>query len=412
MITDGIDSHDPGLARGSASIVRDVAWGGASARPRVSVVICTLDEHEAIGGVLDDVGANLAGVAHEIIVVDDSADDRTADVVAGRARRNRAIRLIRRQGAGGLASAAIAGWDAARGQTLAIMDGDGQHDPRLIGQMLRRMENSDLELVVASRYLASAESGLRGYRHLLSRAGVGLTGRLLGLRLADPMSGCFLMRRDWYEDVRPRLSGVGFKILVDVAASHHRRPRTAQTPTVLLARAGGESKLDLRVMLDLAALLVEKRTGGAVPARMSLFMLVGTTGLATHLTTLALSRLIDAPFWLGQGAAILAAMTTNFALNNSLTFRDHRLRGRAVLPGLLKFYVGCLAGALVSEAAGAGLNAVGAPWALAGAVGAVLGAAWNYHAARRLTWRAAHGPAPDAVATPPQAAPIAEGARP
>ena len=408
MIADDIDGHGPGAAQG-ARIVRDIAWGGGqSARPKVSVVICTLDEHEAIGGVLDDVSADLSGIPHEIIVVDDSADDRTADVVTERARRNRAIRLIHRQGAGGLASAAIAGWDAARGQTLAIMDGDGQHDPRLIGAMLRRMDDTDVELVVASRYLASAESGLKGYRHVLSRLGVGLTGRLLGLRLVDPMSGCFLMRRDWYEDVRPRLSGVGFKILVDVAASHHRQPRTSQIPTVLLTRTGGESKLDLRVMLDLAALLVEKRTGGAVPARMSLFMLVGATGLVAHLTTLGVSRLLNAPFWMGQGAAIMTAMTWNFALNNSLTFRDQRLRGAAIWPGLLKFYVGCLAGALISEAAGAALNAISAPWALAGAVGAVLGAAWNYHAARRLTWRSGQ----QAADAAPTATPVAEGARP
>jgi dolichol-phosphate mannosyltransferase len=356
------------------------------------LIICTLDEHEAIGGVLDAVCADLADISHEIIVVDDSADDRTAQVVEERARRYRAVRLIRRTGTGGLASAAIAGWDAARGQTLAIMDGDGQHDPRLIGRMLRRLDETGVELVVASRYLDSAESGLRGYRHLLSRAGVGLSGGLLGLRLADPLSGCFLMRRDWYEAVRPRLSGVGFKILVDVAASHHRRPTTAQIPTALLARAGGESKLDLRVIVDLAALLVEKRTSGAIPARMSLFLLVGATGLAAHLTVLALSRLADLPFWLGQTCAILAAMTWNFGLNNSLTFRERRLRGPALARGLLSFYAGCLLGALVSEVAGAGLNAAGAPWALAGLAGAVLGAAWNYQAAKRFTWRAATSP--------------------
>ena len=371
------------------------------------MVICTLNEHEAIGGVLDEVGADLAHLAHEILVVDDSVDDRTAQVVAERARRQPAIRLIRRTGTGGLASAAIAGWDAARGQTLAIMDGDGQHDPRLIGRMLRRLDETDAELVVASRYLDSADGGLTGVRHLISRAGVNLTGWLLGLRLADPMSGCFLMRRDWYEAVRPSLSGVGFKILVDIAVSHHRHPKTVQIPTALLERTGGESKLDLRVMVDLAALLVEKRTGGAIPARMSLFLLVGVTGLAVHLAVLSASQGLDLPFWLGQTGAILAAMTWNFGLNNRLTFRDQRLRGPALWRGLLSFYVACLAGALVSEAAGAGLDAVGAPWALAGVVGAVLGAAWNYHAAKRLTWRVA-GPVEAAQAPQAAAAPEVE----
>jgi dolichol-phosphate mannosyltransferase len=93
-------------------------------------------------------------------------------------------------------------------------------------------------------------------------------------------------------------------------------------------------------------------------------------------------------------------MTWNFGLNNVLTFRERRLRGAALLPGLFSFYAACLAGALVSEAAGAGLNAVGAPWAIAGVAGAVLGAAWNYHASKRLTWKT---PAPQAAPEIPEA---------
>jgi dolichol-phosphate mannosyltransferase len=368
--------------------------------PRVSLIICTLDEHEAIGGVLDEVRSVLAGVAHEIIVVDDSANDLTAMVVKAHMRAAPSVRLIRREGRGGLASAAIAGWDAARGRSLAIMDGDGQHDPKLIARLLRRMDDSDADVVVASRYLDSAESGLCGPRHLISRGGVVLSGLLLGLRLADPMSGCFLMRRDWYETVRPSLSGLGFKILVDVVASGRRRPVVEQIPTVLRARAAGESKLDLRVAVDLITLLVDKRTGGAIPARMSQFLLVGATGLAAHMAVLSLAALTDLPFWAAQTLAILAAMSWNFVLNNSLTFRDRRLSGRALWRGLLSFYAACLGGALVSEAAGAGLASTGAPWLLAGAAGAVLGAFWNYQAARRLTWRTS----PDAEPAEPLAA--------
>lgn len=357
--------------------------------PRVSVVICTLDEQEAIGGVLDEVTADLAGVPHEIVVVDDSIDDATAQVVLGRARLNPAIRLIRRNGAGGLASAAIAGWDAARGETLAVMDGDGQHDPRLIRRMLERMGQTPTDVVVASRYLDDNRSGLTGFRHWGSRAGVEVSSLLLGLRLADPLSGCFLMTRAWYEIVRPRLSGLGFKILIDVVASDRRRPRLAQIPTALRERVGGVSKLDLRVVFDLAALLVEKRTGGALSARMTQFLFVGLTGLLVHLLVLSTGQALGAPFWLGQSGAIFLAMSWNFMLNNGLTFRDRRLHGPALWRGLASFYVACLGGAVVSEAVGAGLHAVGAPWVAAGVAGAMLGAFWNYRAVQRLTWRPA-----------------------
>ncbi len=372
--------------------------------PTVSVVICTLDEHEAIGGVLDELRTELADVSHEIIVVDDSANDLTAMVVEAHGRAHPNVRLIRREGCGGLASAAIAGWDAARGETLAIMDGDGQHDPKLVGKMLRRRVETKADVVVASRYLESAQSGLCGARHLISRGGVMLSGLLLGLRLADPMSGCFLMRREWYESVRPQLSGLGFKILVDIVASGRRRPRVQQIPTLLRPRAGGESKLDLRVAVDLVALLIEKRTGGAVSARMTQFLLVGATGLIAHLSVLSLMGLTNLPFWMAQTGAIMAAMSWNFVLNNSLTFRDRRLSGSALWRGLLSFYAACLGGALISEAAGTALAALDAPWLVAGVAGALLGAVWNYQAARRLTWRAArNGDAPpNTFATQPQ----------
>ena len=368
---------------------RDVPVTTSHAPPRVSVVICTLDEHEAIGGVLDEVSADLASVPHEIIVVDDSLDDATARVVLERARLYPAVRLIRRNGAGGLASAAIAGWDAARGETLAVMDGDGQHDPRLIRRMLERLSQAPVDVVVASRYLDGAGPGLTGFRYWGSRAGIGVSSLLLGLRLADPLSGCFVMTRAWYETVRPRLSGLGFKILIDVVASARRRPRLAQVPTALRSRVGGVSKLDLRVVFDLLALLVEKRTGGALPARMTQFLFVGLTGLLVHMTVLSTGRALGAPFWLGQSAAIFLAMNWNFMLNNGLTFRDRRLRGPALWRGLASFYVACLGGAVVSEAAGAGLHALGAPWFAAGAAGALLGAFWNYRAVQRLTWRPA-----------------------
>ncbi|MBD8900315.1 glycosyltransferase [Rhodanobacter sp. DHG33] len=235
----------------------------SSAGPQrlLSVVICTLNEHESIGPVLDELEQALAGVPHEVIVVDDSLDERTADAVRQQ-RSASPLHLVRRKGARGLSSAAIAGWDAAHGDVLAIMDGDGQHDPSMLRRLLERMEHDGADLAVASRYLESRRSGLNPMRHAVSRTGTRLSSLLLGIPLADPLSGCFLMRRSWYERVRPRLSGLGFKILIDVAASTSERPVVTQLPTELRQRLGGESKLSLRVALDLLMLLVEKRSHG------------------------------------------------------------------------------------------------------------------------------------------------------
>jgi dolichol-phosphate mannosyltransferase len=96
----------------------------------------------------------------------------------------------------------------------------------------------------------------------LSRAGIWLADWALGVRLTDPMTGYFVMRRDFYMRARPRLSGVGFKILVDLVASVRPRPRVVERMTALRPRQGGTSKLDVRVVADLMALLAEKRLGG------------------------------------------------------------------------------------------------------------------------------------------------------
>lgn len=367
--------------------------------PALSVVICTLDEADCIGAVLRELREALTGIEHEVIVVDDSADDRTAAVVLAHAATDKRVRLLRREGARGLASAAIAGWNAARGGVLAIMDGDGQHDPQMLPKLLRSLRESGCDMAVGSRYVAQGSSGLAGRRHWVSRAGTLLTHAMLGVSSTDPLSGLFVMTRTWFERARPRLSGVGFKILVDLLASGRRRPSIVEVGTSLRTRHGGASKLDSRVVIELAALLIEKRTGGFVPARFGLFAAVGTTGVAVHLGVLTLAKSsLGLPFWSAQAVATLAAMTTNFFFNNALTFRDRRLTGRALLPGLFTFYLSCAGGALLSEAAGSVANDLGLPWLAAGIGGALIGALWNYAAASNATWRVGQSPgqgAPD-----------------
>jgi dolichol-phosphate mannosyltransferase len=379
----------PRLAEAAPAAEELPPAAAAAGAPVLSLVICTLDEEEAIAGVISGVDEALAQVPHEIIVVDDSPGDGTAAAVLRCAETRPDVRLIRRPGAHGLASAAIAGWEAARGRLLGVMDGDGQHDPRTLPALCRALGPDGAEVALASRYARrGVASGLIGFRDRISRLATALTHLVLGVRVSDPMSGFFLMRRSWFEHVRPRLSGVGFKILVDVIVSGSRRPRTAEVAASLRPRAGGVSKLDLRVMADLAGLLVEKATRGVVSARLALFLAVGLVGVAVHMTVLGLGGVAGAPFWAAQGVAILVAMTSNFALNNALTFRHARLSGRAAMRGLGLFYASCLAGAVLNETLSSGVRAAGAPWAAAAACGLIAGAVCNYALATRLTWRA------------------------
>ena len=294
--------------------------------PLLSLVICTLDEFEAVGGVLRELDQHLQGISHEIIVVDDSSDSRTADVVSAYAAEHPQVKLVRRYLASGLSSAAIKGWDVATGRFLAIMDGDGQHDPALMRMLLDKLSTPDVDVAVASRYLEDTRSGLHGLRHRLSRAGTWLTDVTLGVPLADPLSGCFAMTREWYTQVRRELSGLGFKILIDVVASGTRKPRTAQVPTLLRARAGGESKLDTRVVIDLVALLIEKRTRGRFSAGAFMSSMSMLSALLMQWFSLGALRTLALPLWLALLLSTGAGMTSRFGLAVLMTPRSRRPR--------------------------------------------------------------------------------------
>jgi dolichol-phosphate mannosyltransferase len=189
----------------------------------------------------------------------------------------------------------------------------------------------------------------------------------------------------------PRLTATGFKILLDILLSAGRPLRVLELPYAFRARERGTSKLDARVLLEFAGLLLEKRLGGRVPLRFLSFCSVGAAGLLVHLVTLLLLGAVPGTsFTLQQAGATLVAMTTNFALNNTITYRDRRLRGAALPRGLLLFYLVCGLGALANIGIATLLLDDGIlAWGVAGMAGALLTVVWNYAVSSTLVWSSA-----------------------
>jgi dolichol-phosphate mannosyltransferase len=122
--------------------------------------------------------------------------------------------------------------------------------------------------------------------------------------------------------------------------------------------------------------------------RFYLFLLVGLSGVAVHLLALWLFfKQWEMVFWLAQLAAILVAMTSNFLLNNLITYRDYCLQGSEIVQGLFSFYMACSLGALISVVVASYVFAMAVPWMLAGFLGAVAGSIWNYVATSLVTWK-------------------------
>jgi dolichol-phosphate mannosyltransferase len=254
--------------------------------------------------------------------------------------------------------------------------------------MLAQLRGAHADLVVASRYVdGGSVASFSKSRATLSRWGNSLVQHLLGIKLADPMSGFFMIRREAFETLAPRLSSQGFKILLDLLATDGGRLRTMELPMTFLPRHSGESKLDNKIALDFAALVTAKLTNDAVSARFHLFCLVGLSGIAIHLGVLRTLLAVSFSFGLAHIAATMIAIAWNFALNNAFTYSDQRLSGWRFLDGLLRFEVICVVGAISNVGIATSIYDYDSKWWLAGLCGALIGAVWNFVVSATFVWR-------------------------
>jgi len=331
----------------------------------------------------------LTGIEWEVIFVDDHSADGTADAVREAAQTNRNVRVLERIGRRGLASACIEGMLATAAPYVAILDADLQHDEKLLPRMLERIKAEKLDIVIGSRALRDGNAGeLPRNRIRLSLLGTRISRFVCRYEVTDAMSGFFLVDAAFFRRVAPRLSGTGFKILVDLLATSREPVRIGEEPYEFRKRHWGESKLDTRVEAEYLYLLLDKSLGRVLPTRFALFALVGSIGMVFHLGILTLLyHRNKIGFIEAQAVATFFAMTLNFLLNNVLTFRDKRLRGWHILTGLLTFYAACAAGALINISIADYLFRSHVIWWLAAICGVAVSSVWNYGVNTVITWR-------------------------
>lgn len=317
--------------------------------PELTVVIPTFNEWTNIPIVIERLDRALVGVAWEAIFVDDDSPDGTAMLAKQIGAQGPRVRCIRRLGRRGLAGACIEGMLASQAPYLAILDADLQHDESLLTDMLALLRGDAADIVVGARTLKDMAEvpGLSANRLAASQLTTRFLRRLLGIQIADPMSGSFMVKRDMFEELAPRLSAQGFKILADILVSAPHSLRVRELPYTFRPRVHGKSKLDTRVTLDFIGLMVAKTTRDAIPVRFLSFMLVGATGIVVHL--IALSAALEGfgvDFAFVQTFATLVSMPSNFFLNNMLTYHDQRLSGLTAAKGLVLFHMICTIGAI------------------------------------------------------------------
>lgn len=341
------------------------------APPVLSVVTPTYNEAENLPLLVEELHRALEGIPHEIVVADDDSPDRTWEVAEKLAVEDPSLHVLRRFHDKGLSSAVLDGMAVARGDYLAVIDADLQHDPGVLPQMLEVVRSGAADVCVGSR---STEGG--GYgdwsagRRLVSWVATFIARMILRVEVSDPMSGFFVISRQAYESAAPRINPRGFKILLEFIG---RDPslRVAEVGYEFRRRQWGETKLNRSVIRSYLLAVAELRLGRQVDPAFLLYVLVGFVGLGVNSAVFALAEAAGVPqFTTGlneavdpiYGSFVLSvnvSILVLFVLNNEFTFWEQRYRGWKLAPAFGVFWVMSLVGTLVHVAVFTYLQSIG-----------------------------------------------------
>ena len=358
---------------------------------QLSVVVPTFNERDNIVEVVKRLDASLQDISWEVIFVDDFSPDGTAQRVRQVAAHDTRVRLIHRHNRRGLSSAVVEGGLAAMGDVVAVMDGDLQHDESVLPQMYNIVASGEAEIASASRFLLEdGADGLSSETRLkISNTGIAVANKVFNLDLTDPLTGFFAIRRTVFENALPNLSGVGFKILLDLIASAKPAPKVAEVPFKFRERQHGESKLDNRVMYDFFLFFLEKKTQPFIPLPSNVisFFVANGVGLAMHLLVLfGLMQFAAMEFLPSQFLATLVTIAFIFSVNNALNYSDRRMKGWRFYRGLM-FYgllstIGIAVNLIVASSFYETVNVAMFTPAVPALAGATMTVFWNYIASK------------------------------
>lgn len=361
-------------------------------KPVLSIISPTFNEAGNVIALYEEINKYLSGIPYELIFVDDDSKDGTVEEINSLIEKHNNVRLIRRIGKRGLSSACIEGFASSNATCLAVIDADLQHDPAILVQMLKKLRSDKLDLIVASRFLQESHIlGLSHAREKVSMVGNAISRIVTGVKLSDPLSGYFMVKKTVIDKILHKLSSKGFKILLDIFITCRLSKihlNYLELPTTFRERIHGKSKLDLLVMLEFIILLLDKLLGKYIPIRFILFISVGLSGLVLHIILLALMlKALHLDFTFSQSVATFLVMTSNFFINNIFTYRDRQLKGVRAIKGLLSFYLACSIGAFINITIASFLFDKSIPWIISGITGCVMGSVWNYAVTSYITWK-------------------------
>ena len=359
----------------------------------ISIVIPTFNEVENIIPLLNNLTVLVSEFEYEIIVVDDDSPDGTSNEVNKYMKSNKSIKLITRIGRSGLSSAIKEGLIFAQGKYLLVLDGDGQHHPSFILDMLEKIKKNKSDIVIASRFLNTSKlEGLSNKRSLGSKFANKLARISLHKnysKLTDYLSGCFCLEKEMTKKYIRKIEINGFKFLYELLSLSKGKLAVREVPLIFQERRFCNSKLDISIVWDFLISIIHNLTFRILPRTAISFGMVGISGVFVQLfVTSCLVEIFLVDFYSALPFAVIIAATSNFLINNQVTFRSDRLKNSALLIGLLKFLIV----ASLPVIANVGITTafykyISADTFVAQISGIAIVYAWNYLASSSFVWK-------------------------
>jgi dolichol-phosphate mannosyltransferase len=206
----------------------------------LSIIIPTYNEAANIRRLIEELAVATAGLQSEVIVVDDNSQDGTAALAESC--KAMPVRVVRRAGKMGLASAVVDGAKQAHGDIMVVIDADLSHPPSKVPELVTALNNADI--AVGSRYAAGG--GITNWpatRRITSKGATLIARTIFGLPVRDPVSGFFAVRRDLF--LRTPVDVQGYKILLNLLVKNPAA-KVAEVPFVFTNRKVGKSKLGVK----------------------------------------------------------------------------------------------------------------------------------------------------------------------
>jgi dolichol-phosphate mannosyltransferase len=373
-----------------------------------SLIIPTYNERENLEELISSATnvLNKLKIEYEIIIADDNSPDQTWKLAHELSKEFPSVRVIRRFRNRGLTPSVLEGMEGAFGNILGVMDADLQHDISVLPQMLDECRSHDL--VIGSRYTdSSTKNSLSYLRKLLSKSGTFFAQVLLGLKISDPLSGYFLVKREVFKEVSSDINAKGFKILLQILG-RKKNLKVKEVPFSFSERKKGSTKLNEEVAIDFLSELFSLRFKKKVSSRFVRYSITGFSGIFINLFGQSTSQFIlgvdtisytNKEFSLpGISVAIGFSLSVinNFYWNNRWTFRDKKITGiYANVSGLVNYFIITCVGFLIQFSVwrfliDVLLNSFGYSEKftyLANLVGVLSATTWNYYVSKNFMWK-------------------------